>query len=190
MSLSDPAARARGNPSVSSGARVRGWPAIGSVQVQSVLYNNEVSDMDRALTSLGRAVDLCISEGYCTAVNVRWGDSSPTPCLDPDVLADLRERFPAVKLEYDFFGKNLGSARGHNRLAEGAEADFVLIQNPNVIVSPRIFQHLLAPFARADVGMTEAKQLPIEHPKDYDPRTGETSWATTACAAIPNVLFR
>lgn len=47
-----------------------------------------------------------------------------------------------------------------------------------------------AEFFRFGVGMVEAKQLPIEHPKDYDPNTGETGWATTACALIPLSQFR
>ena len=37
--------------------------------------------------------------------------------------------------------------------------------------------------------MVEAKQLPIEHPKDYDRATGETSWAATACALLPADLL-
>ena len=38
--------------------------------------------------------------------------------------------------------------------------------------------------------MTEAKQLPLEHPKDFDPVTGETSWASGACSMVPTSVFR
>src|SRR5690606_12759794 len=43
---------------------------------------------------------------------------------------------------------------------------------------------------RPGVGLVEAKQIPIEHPKDFDPETGETSWASTACAMGPLEVFR
>lgn len=165
-----------------------GRPA--SIQVQSVLYGNDIADVRRALASLWRAAELAIGEGVCTQVAIRYGDSSPARCLSDEELAALRAEFSgALTIEYDFFDSNLGSARGHNRLASAATTDFLLIQNPDVVVSPRLFEMLLEPFRRPDVGMTEAKQLPIEHPKEYDPATGETCWATTACAMIPRSLF-
>lgn len=161
-----------------------------SIQIQSVLYGNHVGDVHRALSSLCRAAELSIHEGVVSAVTVRYGDSSPSPCLTAEVLERLRAEFTgALTIEYDFFDGNLGSARGHNRLAAQATSDFLLIQNPDVVVSPRVFEILLEPFKRADVGMSEAKQLPVEHPKDYNPTTGETDWATTACAMIPRPLF-
>jgi GT2 family glycosyltransferase len=95
-----------------------------------------------------------------------------------------------LTIGYDFFDGNIGSAAGHNRLAARADADFLLVQNPDVVDSPRLLENLLEPFSRPGVGMAEAKQLPIEHPKDYHPQSGETSWASTACAMVPLQLFR
>lgn len=161
-----------------------------SVQVQSVLYGTQPASIRRAFDSLSRAAELAIHEGVVRSVAWRIGDASPL-MSSREIVESLndREATASVAVEYDWFNENLGSARGHNRLAEGSEADFLLIQNPDVVVSPRAFHGLLAPFLRAPVGMVEAKQLPIEHPKDYDPVTGETSWATTACAMIPRPLF-
>ena len=90
-----------------------------------------------------------------------------------------------------FNGANLGSARGHNELASraGRDTDFLWIQNPDVVVSPRLFEQVLTPFHQPGVGQVEAKQLPIEHPKEYDPHTGETEWTTTACVMTPLALF-
>ncbi len=162
-----------------------------SVQVQSVLYNTEFAAVERAVASLARAAELAITAGVCSKVTLRYGDSSPLPALTQAELGALNAAgLGCLTVEYVYFNGNLGSARGHNTLAENCEADFLLIQNPDIVVSPRIFEYLLAPFAVPGVGMTEAKQLPIEHPKDYDSVTGETSWATTACAMIPFALFR
>ena len=38
--------------------------------------------------------------------------------------------------------------------------------------------------------MTEARQTPVEHHKEYDPQTGVTSWAATALAMIPYAVFQ
>jgi GT2 family glycosyltransferase len=162
-----------------------------SVQVQSVLYNNEFAAIERAVASLARSAELAITAGACVKVTLRYGDSSSLPLLTEVDLATLnRVAMGCLTVEYVYFGGNLGSARGHNELASGSDADFLLIQNPDIVVSPRTLENLLAPFALPGVGLTEAKQLPIEHPKEYDTVTGETPWATTACAMIPLPLFR
>ena len=165
--------------------------APASVQVQSVLFGNDFQSVERAVLSLGRAAELAIGRGLVSRVELVYGDSSPAPCLTEEQLVVLRGHCTdALSIRYDFFGGNLGSARGHNRLSGLAETDFIVVQNPDVVVSPRLIISLLQAFTLPAVGMVEAKQLPIEHPKDYDPITGETSWASTACAMIPFSLFR
>ncbi len=162
-----------------------------TVQVQSVLYGAELADLERSLESLARAVELAVlDDGRRVRVWVRYGDSSEAPCLAPEEVARLAERFgPALDLTYVWFGENLGSAGGHNRLAEGCAATFIMTLNPEVVMSPRTITLLLEPFGIAGTGMTEAKQLPVEHPKDYEVGTGETAWGSTACAVIPTELF-
>jgi len=162
-----------------------------ALRVQSVLYGNSFASVERAVLSLGRAAELAFASGMVSCVELAYGDSSPTTCLTEAQLTHLRGLYPSgLTIQYDFFNGNLGSAGGHNRLAAAADADFILMQNPDVVVSPRLIETLLGAFAVPGVGMSEAKQLPIEHPKDYDPVTGETAWATTACAMIPLKLFR
>jgi GT2 family glycosyltransferase len=165
-----------------------------SIQVQSVLYGEAsatFAGVERAVLSLGRAAELAIAAGIAGRVELSYGDSSSSRCLTAPQLEQLRGLYPeTLRIQYDFFDGNLGSAAGHNRLAQAAMTDFILVQNPDVVVSPRLLINLLSVFRLPGIGMAEAKQLPIEHPKDYDPQTGETSWATTACALIPLDLFR
>lgn len=171
--------------------RVAFWRPDLRLQVQSVLYNNEVAAIERTVASLARATELAVTAGACAGVTLRYGDSSSMPCIGAEALDTLRQTYAStLGIEYDHFGGNLGSARGHNRLASETKADMILVQNPDVVVAPRLIENLLGCFRRPGVGMAEAKQVPIEHPKDYDPVTGETSWATTACAMIPVSLFR
>lgn len=164
---------------------------LPSIQVQSILFNNDLPSLIRALESIERATELAVQEGVCDFIQVTYGDCSPSRCITEEEVANLQERFSnKFKLSYLFFNENLGSARGHNRLGLEATVDFLLIQNPDVVISPRLFERMLEPFSMSTVGMVEAKQLPIEHPKEYNAVTGETGWATTACALIPLSLFQ
>jgi GT2 family glycosyltransferase len=159
-----------------------------TVGVQSVLFNSEPKGIERAVAALARSAEL--ASNICPKVTIHYGDSSLSPCLGVQELESLRQRHPSVHINYTFFNGNLGSARGHNELSKSNGADIFLIQNPDVIVAPRLIEIMATEFNAPGVGMVEAKQLPIEHPKDYDPRTGETAWATTACTMIPAALFR
>lgn len=162
------------------------------IQVQSVLYNTAFAELRRSVESLVRAAEISMSEtGSVRAVTLAVGDSSPLPCLEDADVADLKLLCePYVFLTYTWFAANLGSARGHNTLAEGTEADFIFLTNPDIVMSPRTLDFLLDPFRKTAVGMTEAKQLPLEHPKAFEPVTGETSWASGACSLVPAVVFR
>jgi GT2 family glycosyltransferase len=162
-----------------------------SVGIQSVLFNNELAAVDRSLAAVARAAELAVAAGLCTEVSVHYGDCSSSACLTDKELSRLRERYGrALRIDYRFFNENLGHAGGQNRISASNAADMILIQNPDVVVSPRLFEVMLSVFVQAGVGVVEAKQLPIEHPKDYDPRSGETGWASGACVMIPAPLFR
>ena len=163
--------------------------AIDRIQVQSILFNNEPADIKRALEAIDRAATI-LKRKRNIIVDVAYGDCSPgKPCMSPEDVKDMEAILTNGKFRYTFFNANLGSAQGHNRLAEGVGAGYVLIQNPDVVGAPDYLVHLVESFDDPACGMAEARQLPIEHPKDYDAVTGETSWATTACALIPVDLF-
>ncbi|MFM0349763.1 glycosyltransferase family 2 protein [Paraburkholderia sp. RL17-347-BIC-D] len=162
-----------------------------SVQVQSILYHNEPVAIERAVTSMARSAELAVRAGACSRVRVRLGDCSPVPIFSAGDIERLGNQIgSALELEYRFFDGNLGSARGHNCLAEQTDLDFVVIQNPDAVASPRLLERMIGCFKAARTGMVEAKQLPIEHPKEYDTTTGETLWASTACAMIPTFLLK
>ena len=162
-----------------------------SIRVQSVLFNLPQEAAERTLLYLDNAALQAIENGTTQAVEVAYGDCSPQRTIDEATLNDWRKRFSNLKtIEYTYFDANLGSAAGHNRLLEKADSDLVMILNPDVLASPTLFIELGRALARPGVGLVEARQIPIEHPKDYDDATGETSWASTACALGPLSVFR
>lgn len=163
-----------------------------TIQVQSVIYGNEKKNLFRTIECLANAVRVARSEGAeLECVKMVYGDASPKAALSQEELSQLKESYSSyLDIDYRMFGFNSGSARGHNILAENCEADYLLIMNPDVRMSPRTLLELLAPFSDEKVGMVEARQTPIEHPKDYNRKTKETDWATTACAMIRSDIFR
>lgn len=161
-----------------------------SLQVQTVVYGLEPEAIFRTVGGLARSFELAKDSGVLNRMNIRIGDTSSARCLNDEHLLALQKIYSFhTEIDYCFFGENLGSARGHNTLAIGASAEYLMILNPDVVIGPRTLERMLEPFSSDGVGMTEARQLPIEHPKDYDPTTGETGWATTACAITPRSLF-
>jgi len=158
-----------------------------AIRVQTVLYQSTPADFERFLRGVTNATALARRIGAVSHVVVAVGDSSPSPVLTMDQVercAVAAEPHGVADVSYDFFGENLGSAGGHNRLLTGFDQDFVLFLNPDAVASPHVLGELLLPHADARVGITEARQLPLEHPKSFDRRSGDTSWASTAGALV------
>jgi GT2 family glycosyltransferase len=162
-------------------------PAARSLQIQSVLFDNDIAALDRGLDALARAVEIAIERHQLDRVLIRYGDCSSAPVLDEAWIAERSARLQGSGgegLHYTSFGENLGSAEGNNRLWASLDTDLVLILNPDTVVAPDLLIELAGPLGREGVGVTEARQLPIEHPKDYDAVTGDTSWASGACSMV------
>ena len=162
-----------------------------TIQVQSVVYHNEKESLIRAVRAMANAVRVFtkIAHQFCQVTFV-YGDGGTDPVLmDEDVKAIQKSVEPYINFQYRIFGTNTGSARGHNILAEHAQAEYIVIMNPDVKVSPHYLREAMKPFADPQVGMVEARQTPLEHSKEYDEKTFETPWATTACAIGRRSVF-
>ncbi len=161
---------------------------MATIQVQTVLYNNDKKSILRSLNSFKQATEF--STGTVERVCVRYGDSYTEPLFTVSEIEELNKGFADnFSVEYYFFDKNMGSAGGQNALSEYGDEEFLFIINPDIVVAKDIFLNLLAPFSDENTGITEAKQLPIEHAKVFDTKTGETSWASGACTFIRREIF-
>ena len=161
-----------------------------SVDIQSVVYMNLPLDLIRAAEAVSNAARVAREEGYLDAWSFRLGDGSPEPMLAESDLLEIEmlvARSGGV-FQYESFGKNLGSAAGHNLLATRGDAEQLVILNPDALMDPQSLTIMLRTIAD-DIGFVEARQLPVEHPKEYDAATGDTAWGSTACAMIPRVVF-
>jgi GT2 family glycosyltransferase len=96
-------------------------------------------------------------------------------------------RFASVQLHQ---GPNIGFGVGHNHNLALTQTPFFWVTNVDLEFEHDTLTTLL-PTAQQDVAQStniaawECRQKPYEHPKDYHPVTGETSWCSSAC-----VLFK
>lgn len=163
---------------------------VESLQIQSVIYGNSVDDLVRAAEATANAARYAVDHDRLSSWSLVLGDCSPEPPFSTEVLARLRAEVgrDGGEFTYEHFGANLGSAAGHNRLAETGSSEGILILNPDAVMAYDTLANLIA-LSASDIGIVEARQIPIDHPKDYDPLTGDTSWASTACALTSRAVF-
>lgn len=162
------------------------------LRLQTILYYNEIENLEKSLASVAKAVSVSREKGgVITHVDVCYGDASAKPILTENKVAELNEKYGEnITLEYMFFGFNSGTSKGQNVMFESCKADYLLAMNPDVILCPEFFLEMMKPYLeRDDVGMVEAKQCPLEHPKIFDPKTGEEPWGAMACVIIPCKVF-
>jgi GT2 family glycosyltransferase len=132
-------------------------------------------------------IDLCVldngsTDGTFAALQAQ---------LSPDGTA-VGHRFASVQLNQ---GANIGFGAGHNHNLTLAKTPFFWVTNVDLEFERNTLTTLLRTAqldaaqspgkAGAQVAAWECRQKPYEHPKDYHPVTGETSWCSSAC-----VLFK
>lgn len=159
-------------------------PNPPSLTVNVVLYHSDPTAVQHSADSLRNSVGIAQSRGELGRTAVRYGDCSKSPSFDEAGIAQLTKILgPACDVGYEWFNANLGSAGGNNRLFAKLDTDLVFILNPDAIVAPSTLATLLRAM-EPGIGIVEARQLPLEHGKYYDARTGDTGWASGACSLI------
>ncbi|PIP31004.1 hypothetical protein COX25_01695 [bacterium (Candidatus Howlettbacteria) CG23_combo_of_CG06-09_8_20_14_all_37_9] len=87
--------------------------------------------------------------------------------------------------------KQLGFGEAHNFAFQTISPDnCFLITNPGYLYRTCVSEMLNALAKDNSVGIVEARQLPFEHPKEYDEKSGEAPWASGACMMINSNFFK
>jgi hypothetical protein len=161
------------------------------LRVQTVLFGSDLRQLWRLLHGLDAAARQVVDSGLVGRVEWAMGDSSPGPMLgDADISAMSDASSEAVSaVTYEFFNANLGSSGGQNRLAKDAGAELLLVLNPDTYPSPTALIELVKAIDTPGVGVVEARQIPLEHPREYDLTSGDTSWASGYCMLVRRALF-
>jgi hypothetical protein len=157
---------------------------VPSLRIQVVLYRSDPAEVCRLVESLAHSTALAQAAGLVGTAQLLLGDSAPE-ALSLSRAEVARLGTAALPVELVEFDDNLGHGGGQNRLAEGLSEDLLLVINPDTVAEPQLVSRLVATMARnGRVAIVEARQLPVEHPKDYDPATGRTDWTSMACALL------
>lgn len=152
-----------------------------SVTVQLVVFHDDPVTVRRTVVAHARASEHGWRTGATSQYDVAIADCSPTPVLDEATLTAIRAETPSLgSVRYEFLGENLGHGAAQNVLAKDAQTELLVFSNPDVVPDTTAVASLARRLAEPTIGIAEAKQLPIEHPKAYDLRSGDTSWAAGA----------
>ena len=128
-------------------------------------------------------IELCVLDNGSTDNTYAWLEKQQ---------GILSQKFASVSLNQ---GANIGFGAGHNFNLALTTTPYFWVTNVDLEFEPDTLTTLIAT-AEQDVQKTKSKeqksvaawecrQKPYEHPKDYHPVTGETTWCSSAC-----VLFR
>lgn len=162
-----------------------------TIQIQTVLYHNEISDLKKSISNIANAVRVFDKTDKKIVCDIYYGDASKIPLFTTDDIDEIEKENPEInKIKYLYFDENTGTSKGHNKMAAECSTDYLVVMNPDVLVCPRFFVEMLKPFSDKNVGLTEARQTPIEHPKDYNINTLEPSWSTGACMCMPTAIYK
>ena len=173
-----------GLPQVASAAeRLRQRQALGvdlpppalNIAVGIATYDTDEETLSRCLSSVDMA-------------RAHAGLAGHTVLIDNGKPSAIRPGMSKI----DSAG-NIGFGRAHNTLMREAftgGADVYLAMNPDGALHPQALERIARVVAAHDGrALVEAIQFPAEHPKEYDPITLETPWASGACLAIPRAVF-
>lgn len=163
-----------------------------SVVVACVLYENTLADVWRCLRAVNRSAELALSSSRfpLNVVRIALGDCSARPIVAEGDLNQLRQNLPdRMQVDYLWFGRNLGHSAGINALVADAPEDAALLLNPDTYVAPGLLSAMLDALKDPTVVATDARQIPCEHPKWYDPGVGDQSWASGACLLVRTPQF-
>ncbi len=161
-----------------------------SLTVQSILYDNAPNSIVRAAEALSNSARWAREIGLLGSWTLALGDCGDQPTVDDDQLSRIRASVEAQggSVLYLHFAENIGHGGGHNRLASMTTSELLLFLNPDAVTAPETIAMLLNSLTE-NVGVVDGRQLPLEHPKDFDQLTGDTSWSSGACSLTQRKAF-
>ncbi len=159
------------------------------IAIQTLLYEANLDNLNKFFNCM---VACQIPHGYKALLYV--GDCSKQPLLDDISLKYWNNALSKnnISFIYCFFNENLGFAKGHNTLYRQAnDSDFLLVLNPDAVFPFHLITRMVnLADKHSDFGLIEARQIPLEHPKEFNLVTGEVSWASGACSLFKSHAFK
>lgn len=159
------------------------------ISVGVVIYKNSIEELTTLLFSISAAKKYLKNYRSDATVEIFFCDNGD---VAHSFFEELKEK-TEEKFQVYQSGGNLGSAKAHNLLMKEA---FEKKSLAYISVNPDGFFHYrcLEEFAKLSdeynhCALIEAKIMPAEYAKFYDPETLETKWCSSACLWIPSEIF-
>lgn len=157
------------------------------LDVVIVVYRPRLVELQAGL----RAIAQAITPGSDVTVHLWHNDEGPqaTPGLDA-AIEQLRASSVGVRI--GGARGNLGFGRAINAVLPDVASPHLLLLNQDAIPEPGALQRLWE-CAREDhdqVAAWEMRQIPYEHPKDYDPVSCDTGWCSGAAVLLRTQALR
>ena len=161
------------------------YPADRRIDVSIVTYNSE-KHLENLIDSLSK------QDIGSEKLNVRFVDNDSTDSTR-ERLKEFASRYGAHFGHFEVIEnpRNVGFGRGHNLAAERGSAPFLFILNPDTRLYPDCMSELMAQAVDGEetVGVWEPRQVPYEHPKQYDPVLMEPPWCAGAAMLVRRSAF-
>ena len=161
---------------------LRNFPKISII---IVTYNSE-----KTITKL---LDSILQSSYPTeAIEVIVVDNNSQDKTKDLILSFAAEHQNQLYIKLIINKKNYGFGKAVNRGVKQSDSDYVLLLNPDCQLFKETINELISiALSTKQHGfcLWEARQVPFEHPKIYNPVTLEVTWSSAACCLIHKKTF-
>ena len=156
-----------------------------ALTVAVVLDREPIRRAELLLEAIGACGRVARNAETPTSIALRVAGSSSRGLLDrPGML----EGIDHVRSKH--LPGGLDTASAYNHLAAHAAGDVVLFLDRDVFPAPTLFVEIIRAFEDPRVGAADARRIPLEHPKDYDPVSGETGYVCVGALAVRRSVFK
>ena len=160
---------------------------MAQVDISIVTYRPDMPLLELLLASLGEPTRAPLTR------NLFIHDNSADAAVAAEIarLHGLQPGGAFARVEIHASDTNLGFGRGHNANAARGTAPLFFVVNPDCVVEPGALEEAVAGANAGDerIGAWEMRQIPYEHPKEYDPVTLDTPWASAAALLLRRAAF-
>jgi GT2 family glycosyltransferase len=157
------------------------------IDLSIVTYHPDMALLEQLLTSLAEGMRMRLTRNLF--IHDNSADAGVAAAISS--LPWLQPGGVFARVDIQASGTNLGFGRGHNANAARGTSPMLFVLNQDCVFEQGALEQALASASEDDerIGAWEMRQIPYEHPKEYDPATLDTPWASAAALLLRRTAF-